>query len=231
MGHLSRNTNAPTVAVNFPGPDGIVTNATVTIMGTATDDRGIARVLYFVGESNSTPRVATGTTNWSAMLTLNPGTNTVFVQSVDEFGNTSAVLERTFQYFVPPNTVVRFQIFTGEGDVGDVDVELFDREKPETVRNFLLYVRNGSYNQVILHRLVPGFVLQGGGVTNSDAASSSNLFSQFGEIKNLGAITNEFFVGQRLSNTVGTLAMAKLGNNANSASSQWFFNLANNSTI
>jgi cyclophilin family peptidyl-prolyl cis-trans isomerase len=223
-GPAEPDTNAPAVAVT--SPEAVVTNATVTLSGTASDDRGVARVIYFFGDT--TPRVATGTTNWSAALTLAPGTNVVRVQSVDEFGNTSAMVERTITYYIPPNTMVRFHISTGEREVGDVDVELFDREKPETVRNFLLYVRNGSYNQVLLHRLVPGFVLQGGGFTNSEPAESANLFSQFGDIKNLGPITNEFAVGQRLSNTVGTIAMAKLGNNPNSASSQWFFNLSNN---
>jgi cyclophilin family peptidyl-prolyl cis-trans isomerase len=222
-----RDTNAPTVAVTSPGQDALVTNATVTLSGTAADDIGVARVIYFIGDA--TVRVAAGTVNWSAQLTLTPGTNVVRVQSVDAFGNLSPLVERRINYFVPPNSLVRFQIFTGAGPVGTVDVELFSREKPETVANFLRYVRNGSYQQVLLHRLVPGFVLQGGGFTNADAADGTNLFAQFGEIQNLGAITNEFGVGMRLSNTVGTLAMAKVGSDPNSASAQWFFNLGNNS--
>jgi cyclophilin family peptidyl-prolyl cis-trans isomerase len=103
--------------------------------------------------------------------------------------------------------------------------------KPQTVRNFLLYVRNGAYGQVLLHRLVPGFVLQGGGFTNADPAASTNLFFNYGAIRNLGTVTNEFGVGPRLSNTVGTIAMAKVGNDPNSATSQWFFNLGNNTNL
>ncbi|HEY0548381.1 MAG TPA: peptidylprolyl isomerase, partial [Verrucomicrobiae bacterium] len=128
------------------------------------------------------------------------------------------------------NTVVRFQLANGDVDRGFLDVELFDGEKPETVRNFLLYVRSGLYDQVLLHRLVPGFVLQGGGFTLPNP-SDSNFFTQTNPVRNLGAITNEFGVGARLSNTVGTLAMAKVGSDPNSASAQWFFNLGNNSSL
>lgn len=227
-GPSAPDTNAPVVAVAVPDDEAVVTNPSLTVIGTAADDEGVARVIYFLGDA--TPQVATGTTNWSAALTLAPGTNLVRVRSVDQSGNLSAVVERRIIYSLPPNTLVRFQIFTGEGVVGTVDVELFDREKPETVRNFLRYVRNRSFNEVLLHRLVPGFVLQGGGFTNVEAPESTNLFSQFGEINNLGPIANEFGVGARLSNTMGTLAMGKLPNDPNSASSQWFFNLANNAS-
>src|SRR5262245_2901746 len=66
------------------------------------------------------------------------------------------------------NTVVRFQIDRGTNSLGTLDVELFDADKPETVRNFLLYVRSGAYSNMFLHRCLPGFVVQGGGfaVTN-----------------------------------------------------------------
>lgn len=226
-GSSEPDTIPPLVTIVFPGADAVVTNAYVTLAGTAHDERSVARVIYSVG--NAPPAVAAGTENWSTTLTLAPGTNVVRVQSVDDFGNVSAVAEQRITYLVPPNTVVRFHLSNGDSAVGDVDVELFDREKPETVRNFLLYVRNGSYRQVILHRLVPGFILQGGGFTNADAANSTNLFAQFGEVGNLGTITNEFRVGALFSNTPGTLAMAKLGSDPNSASAQWFFNLGNNS--
>jgi cyclophilin family peptidyl-prolyl cis-trans isomerase len=227
------DTNAPTVTINSPVQDQIVTNATLTVTGTAADDRGVARVLYYFGDT--TPHVATGTTNWSATLTLGLGTNIFFVRSVDEVGNFSAMTQRTVRYELPTppvvNTIVRFHISTGVGPVGNVDVELFNSEKPQTVRNFLLYARNGSYDQVILNRLLPGVLLQGGGFTNAASITNSNPFLDFGAVKNLGTITNEFGVGPRYSNVVGTLAMAKVGTNVNSASSQWFFNLGDNSSV
>ncbi|HTD67231.1 MAG TPA: peptidylprolyl isomerase, partial [Candidatus Limnocylindria bacterium] len=228
---LTEDTNAPAVAISSPAQDQVVTNATLTLTGTASDNRGLARVLYFFGDA--TPRVATGTNIWTATATLSLGTNVISVQSVDTSGNVSPLAQRTIRYELPSqsvtNSIVRFHFSTGEGPVGDMDVELFDSDKPQTVRNFLLYVRNGSYNQVIAHRLAPRFVLQSGGYTSLNPTSSAP-FSLYNEVPNLGMITNEFAVGPRRSNFFGTIAMAKLGNNANSASSEWFFNLANNST-
>jgi cyclophilin family peptidyl-prolyl cis-trans isomerase len=128
-----------------------------------------------------------------------------------------------------PNTIVRFEFVRGTNALGVADVELFDFEKPETVRNFLLYVRSGAYTNMFLHRLVPGFVLQGGGFAVTNPASADR-FSNFLSVTNYGQLTNEYDVGPRRGNVYGTIAMAKLGNDPNSASSQWFFNLANNTT-
>jgi cyclophilin family peptidyl-prolyl cis-trans isomerase len=115
--------------------------------------------------------------------------------------------------------------------LGSVFVELYDADKPVTVNNFLTYVRSNAYQNCFFHRCVPNFVLQGGGYgaiqgqsTNLIAPPWANLF----EIPNYGAITNEYSVGRRFSNLPWTVAMAKLGGDPNSASSEWFFNLANN---
>jgi cyclophilin family peptidyl-prolyl cis-trans isomerase len=131
-------------------------------------------------------------------------------------------------YASPSNTVVRIEMDRGTNRLGTVDVELFDQDKPETVRNFLLYTRSGAYSNCFLHRCEPGFVIQGGGFAVTNPLSSNN-FSTFLEVTNLGRLTNEFAVGPRLTNTFGTIAMAKIGNDPNSATSQWFFNLADNS--
>ncbi|MBU6398847.1 MAG: peptidylprolyl isomerase [Verrucomicrobia bacterium] len=110
--------------------------------------------------------------------------------------------------------------------LGELDVELFDQEKPITVQNFLSYVASGVYSNMFLHRCVPGFIVQGGGffVTNPFTAPAIEPVPQF------APITNEFNVGPRLANTYGTLAMAKVSGATNSATAQWFFNLADNST-
>lgn len=129
-----------------------------------------------------------------------------------------------------PNTVVRFQIQRGTNALGVMDVELFDHDKPETVRNFLLYVRSGAYSNSFLHRCVPGFVVQGGGFSVTNAMGASR-FSDALAVTNLGRLTNEFLVGPPLSNTFGTIAMAKVGGDPDSATSQWFFNLANNTNL
>ncbi|MGA2657229.1 MAG: peptidylprolyl isomerase [Verrucomicrobiota bacterium] len=127
------------------------------------------------------------------------------------------------------NTIAVFDFRQGTNAMGRVSVELFDQDKPETVGNFLLYVWSGAYSNSLLHRCVPGFVLQGGGFSVTNPAGS-DAFSSYVEAPDYGRLTNEFLVGARLSNTLGTLAMAKLGGDPNSATSQWFFNLGDNST-
>jgi len=126
------------------------------------------------------------------------------------------------------NTIVRFEIQRGTNSLGRMDVELFDQDKPETVRNFLLYTYSGAYSNTFLHRCVPGFVVQGGGFSVTNPLGT-NRFSAFLEVTNFGRLTNEFLVGPRLSNTLATIAMAKVGGDTNSATSQWFFNLGDNS--
>jgi cyclophilin family peptidyl-prolyl cis-trans isomerase len=116
---------------------------------------------------------------------------------------------------------------------GDLDVELYDQQKPVTVQNFERLVQSGAYQNTFFHRVVPGFVAQGGGYFTTIPFSTNNFappWSYLGQVPSFGAITNEFSVGPRFSNTNGTIAMAKIDGNPNSATCQWFFNLANNST-
>jgi cyclophilin family peptidyl-prolyl cis-trans isomerase len=108
-------------------------------------------------------------------------------------------------------------VYVFHTSLGDISVQLYPDVAPQTVANFLNYVNSGAYQNSIIHRSVPGFVIQGGGfqVQNSSIiATPTNA-----------PVVNEFHI----SNTRGTIAMAKLGNNPNSATSQWFFNLADNS--
>jgi cyclophilin family peptidyl-prolyl cis-trans isomerase len=121
---------------------------------------------------------------------------------------------------------------------GNIDIELFGRDKPITVTNFLNYVDQGRYfvfdptaNQTassFIHRSVPGFVIQGGGflgtVNPSPTPGSPNNNALPTQVLTFPPIQNE----PGISNTRGTIAMAKLGNDPNSATSQWFINLANN---
>jgi cyclophilin family peptidyl-prolyl cis-trans isomerase len=130
----------------------------------------------------------------------------------------------------PNNTVVRIAFTTGGTNFGYVDLELFDQEKPETVRNFLLYVYGGGYSNLVFQRLVPNFVLQGGYVTVPNRASVSQ-FTSYVTGPNFGPITNEYSFGPELSNLFGTVAMAKVGGQTNSADSQFFFNLNNNTNL
>src|SRR5437867_5943455 len=100
---------------------------------------------------------------------------------------------------------------------GDIDVELYDQDKPVTVQNFIRYVQSGAYTNMFLHRCRPGFIVQGGGFRTTNQLST-NLLTSLNEVESYGPITNEFNTGTRLSNIYGTIAMAKMGGDPNSAS-------------
>jgi cyclophilin family peptidyl-prolyl cis-trans isomerase len=112
--------------------------------------------------------------------------------------------------------------------LGEIDVELYDQDKPVTVQNFIRYVQSGAYQDEFAHRLVPNFVIQGGGFTITNRGTTN---AQILAVPTFLPITNEFGVGHRFSNVYGTIAMAKLGGDTNSATSQWFFNLTNNAFL
>jgi cyclophilin family peptidyl-prolyl cis-trans isomerase len=111
-------------------------------------------------------------------------------------------------------TIVRFE--TG---LGGFNVGLYDDDALLTVTNFLGYVTRGDYGVTVIHRSAPNFVLQGGGYT-------SLLPTQIHIPTDL-PVQNEFDLSR--SNLRGTIAMAKVGNDPNSATSEWFFNLKDNS--
>jgi cyclophilin family peptidyl-prolyl cis-trans isomerase len=108
-------------------------------------------------------------------------------------------------------------VVTMNTTMGNIDIELFDSVAPLTVTNFLNYVQDGDYVNSFIHRSSPGFVIQGGGFQYAD--------SVFSAIPADDPIVNEF----SLSNLRGTLAMAKLPGDPDSATSQWFINLGDNS--
>lgn len=96
-------------------------------------------------------------------------------------------------------------------------LQLFRDTSPESVENFLAYVKSGAYQNAVFHRSVPGFIVQTGGFT-----VGSNLPA----IPTNPPVVNEY----SRSNLRGTVAMAKLEGDPDSATSQWFVNLADNST-
>jgi len=100
---------------------------------------------------------------------------------------------------------------------GDFTVELFDKDAPKSVENFLRYVDDRHFDGTIFHRIVPGFVIQGGGLT-----------SDFSAKKTRAPIANEAANG--LKNERGTLSMART-NDVNSATSQFFVNLSDNAFL
>ncbi|MDP1550533.1 MAG: peptidylprolyl isomerase [Nitrosomonas sp.] len=106
-------------------------------------------------------------------------------------------------------------------NMGQFCIELFETQTPITTANFLNYIDSDAYTNGIFHRSVPKFVIQGGNFKIVDGADEKTLEP----VNTFPPITNEF----KISNTRGTVAMAKLSGNPNSATSQWFVNLADNS--
>ena len=106
--------------------------------------------------------------------------------------------------------------------LGDFSIELFDDITPITVTNFLNYVNSGRYNGTVIHRSIvtpSPFIIQGGWLSyNAEANTLSPITTD-------AAIQNE----PGIPNLRGTVAMAKLSGDPNSASSQWFVNLNDNS--
>ncbi len=109
-------------------------------------------------------------------------------------------------------TIVEFKT-----SLGTFEVNLFDETTPETVANFLKYVETESYNNSVIHRMVPDFVVQGGGFAYTGQLPIKAIPAN-------PAVKNE----PKWSNRRGTIAMAKIGGQPNSATNQWFFNLKDN---
>lgn len=117
-------------------------------------------------------------------------------------------------YFHLPD--VTGQVVQIDTVLGKMNFEMFAGDAPATVANFLRYVDDGRYTNTIIHRAIPGFVIQGGGYYQKLPLEHIPTYS---------TIVNEF----KRSNLRGTIAMAKVGGNPDSAASEWFINLANNS--
>ena len=97
---------------------------------------------------------------------------------------------------------------------GDIDVELFDDKAPISYENFGQYVADGHFNDTVFHRVIPNFMIQGGGMDESLSSKSTR-----------DPIKNEADNGEQ--NLRGTLAMARTGV-VDSATSQFFINLKDN---
>lgn len=104
-----------------------------------------------------------------------------------------------------------------ETNHGNIVLELYPQKAPKTVANFLQYVESGFYKDTIFHRVINGFMIQGGGFT-----------ADMQEKATLAPIKNE--AGNGLTNDTGTIAMARTSD-PDSASSQFFINLVNNHAL
>jgi cyclophilin family peptidyl-prolyl cis-trans isomerase len=104
-----------------------------------------------------------------------------------------------------------------ETSLGNVNIELFQKEAPVSVKNFLTYVKDGFYGGTTFHRIIAGFMIQGGGFTVDMKQKPT-----------AAPISNEAANG--LKNDRGTIAMARTAM-PDSATSQFFINLVNNAAL
>jgi cyclophilin family peptidyl-prolyl cis-trans isomerase len=104
-----------------------------------------------------------------------------------------------------------------ETSLGDFTIELFEKEAPISAKNFLDYVDAGHFDGTVFHRVIPGFVIQGGGMT-----------ADMKQKPTTSPIRNEADNG--LKNRRGTLSMART-NDPHSATSQFFVNLVDNAFL
>jgi cyclophilin family peptidyl-prolyl cis-trans isomerase len=225
------------------GPAGQHITSVSTVTLTGQTDAGASVTLL---QTNAkTTADSTGKFSFTG-VSLTTGANTFTVQAADSSGDTSQFTQVITLSSTPSvsasiqsvsvaasasPTVINLSNNFSDPDVagtivhfdtnqGGIDVQLFDAKTPLTVNNFLNYVKSGAYNSSIFHRSVSGFVIQGGGF-----AFHTNP-SRVDTIPANPSVLNE----PGISNTVGTIAMAKLGNDPNSATNQFFFNLGDNSS-
>jgi peptidyl-prolyl cis-trans isomerase A (cyclophilin A) len=115
-------------------------------------------------------------------------------------------------------TIVRFNMEGNSTSLGKIDVRFYDTAMPFSVANFLNYQGAGKYDGSFIHRSVPGFVIQGGGFSYDPDQYPPSIETD-------PPVVNEFGI----SNLRGTVAYAKNAGSVDSATSQFFFNLADNS--
>ncbi len=114
----------------------------------------------------------------------------------------------------PENSPIKVKMLTNKGAI---TLELNQAKAPNTVKNFLRYANQGFYNGTIFHRVIPGFMIQGGGFKPG-----------MDKLETHPAITNEANNG--LKNRTGTIAMARTGD-PHSATAQFFINVNNNTSL
>jgi cyclophilin family peptidyl-prolyl cis-trans isomerase len=248
------NSTPPTVptvhldSTSDPGQTGRTTASTVTIQGQTS---GGAQVELIQGSTTKTTTANSSGAYSFSNITLAAGSNQFTVQARDIAGNTSQHIASFVRQSAPvavptapvseslgqtgsdrfvdlssptiftdpnaSNTVIRINT-----TVGPMDLQLFDTAAPQTVANFLSYIQGGQYVNDVFHRLDTNPpVLQGGGFTFNTTTNTVDTLTPGPNVPNEFSQTN--------SNVAGTIAMAKRGGDQNSANSQFFFNLGDNS--
>jgi peptidyl-prolyl cis-trans isomerase A (cyclophilin A) len=229
-------------------PDGFVDGGSASLSGIVVSSGAVTADLnipvlgltaskvslaFFLSDSVATQQVATpapgaGSASTFSLDSVNPLTDQFVVQGSTTF------LDLSGNFFDPDTTDTFVTFNTSQGSF---NVELFDKDAPQTVANFLNYIQAGDYNNDLLQRLsnlsqtfaqtpaiTPLQVLQAGGFTVNTGTGDS--VTGFTPLTTFQAIQNEFSALH--PNVAGTLSMAR-SSDPNSATSQFFFNLTDNS--
>lgn len=148
--------------------------------------------------------------------TLLNATVTHTIGTVTSIENASGSTIDLTQYFDDPTiTGEAVNMITSQGNI---PLNLFNTQTPQTVTNFLIYATSGAYNDTVIQRAIPGFLIQGGSYLPDQSAIQPNTTYPNGVPSEAG-----------ISNTVGTIAAA-LNGAPGTATSGWFINDGNNST-
>ncbi|MEP3478088.1 MAG: peptidylprolyl isomerase [Fuerstiella sp.] len=206
---------------------GLVTrDATFTVTGQTEAGATVAIDVDNDGlfDDGTTTADATGAYTVDVTLThsdANNGANQIQAQATLASVSSPAVSDST-NVHLAVGTLLRFatnQDLNADGVNEFYDIELLDADAPNTVDNFLEYVNDGSYENNIIHRSPPGFVIQGGGFRVDNQVVSA--------IPTRAPILDEFI--SENSNLAGTLSVAHAG--PNTGTSQWFVNIADNTNL
>lgn len=164
---------------------------------------GLLALIYFTREDNSS--------------TKELGTNSIVQEEVVETTLPEQKISDTNQ---DKETMTKAIFNTNKGTF---EIELFTDQTPKTTDNFIKLAESGFYNGVKFHRVIAGFMIQGGDPNTKD----DNLMDMWGTGGPGYQFNDEF--GEGLSNVVGTISMANSGPNTNG--SQFFINVADNSFL
>jgi len=210
-------------------PQSVTVNNASAAAFTVVASNAAAYQWQFQG-TNNLPGATNATLSLDNVSSNQAGSYTVVVTSSD---NNSVTSTPPAMLTIVPGTIVQWTISTyPDGSSSNFLVQLFDHDKPATVENFIHYITSGSYSNTFFDRDVADFVLQGGDYATSDRTTNGLNGGEVSTGTNTfpSQIDSEFNVGPLIHNTFGTLAMALLSGEPDSATSAFFFNLADNSS-
>lgn len=160
------------------------------------------------------------------LTTYEPATNDEAAAEFDPAGTTTTpLLSEAEQLQVDENTMEQNLTAVMKTNYGDITLELFATDMPVTVNNFATLAQDGFYDDTKFHRVIDGFMIQGG-----DPNSRGDDPSQYGTGDPGYTIADEFVPGEHLTNVAGTIAMANTGQ-PDSGGSQFFINVADNTNL